>query len=114
MTPSTDISLWEATLVEKYQQRENQRQRILADAIEALKTYFHEKRVRKVYLTGSILGEGKYYSFSDLDIAVEGLEEDYFKTLVQLEDLLDRNVDLIELESCRFRQEIEERGLKIL
>jgi len=65
-------------------------------------------------LTGSILREGKYYPFSDLDIAVEGLQEDYFKTLVQLEDLLDRNVDLIELESCRFSQEIQERGLKIL
>lgn len=114
MTPMADISLWEATLAEKYRQREAQRQQILADTIEALKKYFRRKRVRKVYLTGSILQEGKYYPFSDLDIAVEGLEEDYWETVVQLEDLLDRNVDLIELELCRFKQEILERGLKIL
>ncbi len=114
MTPTADISLWEATLAEKYRQREALRQQILADTIEALKKYFRRKRVRKVYLTGSILREGKYYPFSDLDIAVEGLEEDYWETLVQLEDLLDKNVDLIELESCRFKQEILERGLKIL
>jgi predicted nucleotidyltransferase len=113
-TPSVDISLWEATLAEKYRQREGQRQQILADAINALKIYFRGKQVSKVYLTGSILRKGKYYPFSDLDIAVEGLEEDYFETLVQLEDLLGRDVDLIELESCRFSQEIQERGLKIL
>jgi predicted nucleotidyltransferase len=113
MTPTPDISLWEAALLEKYRHRELQRQRILATAIEALKKYFSRKRVRKVYLTGSILQEGKYYTFSDLDIAVEGLEEDYFVTLVELEELLDINVDLIELESCRFRREIQERGLEI-
>ncbi len=113
-TPSTDISLWEAALEEEYHQREAQRQRILGGAIEALRQYFHGRRVRKVYLTGSVLREGKFYSFSDIDVAVAGLEEDYFETLVQLEDLLDRNIDLIELESCRFKQEIQERGLKIL
>ncbi|MFZ5452008.1 MAG: nucleotidyltransferase family protein [Thermodesulfobacteriota bacterium] len=114
MASSTDISLWEASLEEKYRQRETQRQQVLAGAINTLKRYFRQKRVRKVYLTGSILREGKYYPFSDLDIAVEGLDEDYFETLVQLEDLLDRNVDLIDLESCRFKREIQERGLKIL
>jgi predicted nucleotidyltransferase len=113
-TQSTDISLWEAALEMEYRQREAQRQQVLADAIEALKQYFHRKQVRKIYLTGSILREGKFYPFSDIDIAVEGLEEDYFQTLVQLEDLLDRDIDLIELESCRFKQEIQERGLKIL
>jgi predicted nucleotidyltransferase len=114
MVPSPDISLWEATLEEKYRQREAQRQQMLAHSIEALTKFFHPKRVKKVYLTGSLLREGKYYSFSDIDIAVEGLEEDYFETLVQLEDLLDRQIDLIELESCRFKQEIQERGLRIL
>lgn len=113
MTQFPDISLWEAALMEKYRQRELQRQRILANTIEALKEYFCRKRVRKVYLAGSILQEGKYFAFSDLDIAVEGLEEDYFVTLVELEELLDRNVDLIELESCRFRWKIQEKGVKI-
>lgn len=111
--PFVDISRWEEKLAEEYRQRETARQEILAAAIAALAKYFRRKRVRRVYLIGSVLREGKYYPFSDLDIAVEGLEEDYFETLVQLEDLLDRNVDLIEMESCRFQQEIRERGLKI-
>lgn len=114
MPPSFDISLWEASLEEKYRQREAKRQQVLAGAIDSLSKYFRGKRVGQVYLTGSILREGKYYAFSDIDIVVEGLEEDYFQTLVQLEDLLDHNVDLIELESCRFKEEIQERGLKIL
>jgi predicted nucleotidyltransferase len=113
MTPRPDISLWEAALMEKYRRMELQRQESLAHAIEALKQFFRQKQVGEVYLTGSILRKGKYHSFSDIDIAVAGLEEDYFVTLVELEELLDRNVDLIELESCRFRREIQEGGLRI-
>jgi hypothetical protein len=33
-------------------------------------------------------------------VAVGGLKEEYFKTLLGLEDVLGRNVDLIEIEKC--------------
>jgi predicted nucleotidyltransferase len=114
MIHSPDISLWEANLTEKYRQREAHRGQILAEAIQALQTYFSGKRVRKVFLIGSILQLERFYTFSDVDIAVEGLEEDYFETLVELEELLDRTVDLIEMEACRFKQEIPEQGRRIL
>ncbi len=69
--------------------------------------------MEKVYLTGSLLREDGFYPFSDIDLAVEGLQEDYFKLVVALEDLMGRWVDVIELEKCRFRDRIERQGVRI-
>lgn len=108
-----DTSLWRRIMEERAAQRENERQRTLSQAVQALRQYFVNKRVRAVYLTGSILREGKFASFSDIDIAVEGLQEDYLRTLAELEGVLHRQVDLIELEKCSFREQILQRGLRI-
>jgi len=46
---------------------------------------------------------------------VEGLpEEEYLITLADLRCLLHRDVDLIEIEKCRFRRHILEKGLRVL
>jgi uncharacterized protein len=112
--PHFDTSLWEKSLDEEYCRREQERLRVLAAVKDRVAAFFPGKLVQAVFLTGSLLQEGKFYHFSDVDIAVEGLEEDYFSVLAALEDLLDRQVDLIELESCRFGQAIRERSLRIL
>ncbi len=112
--PQFDTSLWEKSLHEEYRRREQERLQVLAEVKHHLFAFFSGKQVKAVYLTGSLFREGKFYAFSDVDIAVEGLEEDYFGVLVALEDLLNRKVDLIELERCRFSQAIRDTGLKIL
>jgi predicted nucleotidyltransferase len=109
-----DTSLLEKITEEKARKREEKRIRLLSETIVKLKTFFEGKRVRHVYLTGSILRERNFYDFSDIDVAVEGLEEDYFRTLVEIEDLLDRDVDLIELERCRFKEFIKADGLRVI
>ena len=81
--------------------------------LQDLANFFKDKQVEKVYLTGSLLREDGFYPFSDIDLAVEGLQEDYFKLLVALEDLMGRWVDVIELEKCRFREQIERQGVRI-
>ncbi|WP_449245806.1 nucleotidyltransferase domain-containing protein [Desulfobacca acetoxidans] len=40
-------------------------------------SFFSEKTGKKVYLTGSLLRAEYFYPFSDIDLAVEGLQEDY-------------------------------------
>ena len=109
-----DTSLWEKALEEEYQRRENERAQALERSKFSLKQYFRNQKVKKVYLVGSVVQAGKFYPFSDIDIAVEGLKEEYLKTRSSLEALLERDVDLIELEKCRFRASIEERGVRIL
>ena len=109
-----DISLWARAVEQEYREREKERLHLLAQAIELLAEFFRAKKVGSVYLTGSLLKPGHFYPFSDVDIAVEGLHEDYFSVLVELEDLLDRTVDLIELEKCRFSDAIRKSGKRIL
>jgi predicted nucleotidyltransferase len=52
---------------------------------------------------------------SDIDIAVKGLSpEIYFQAIFELGELLPRQVEIIELENCRFADKIIETGLKII
>jgi predicted nucleotidyltransferase len=108
-----DTSLWEEALTERAKKREEHRQQLLDITKEKLYGYFRDKKVEAVYLTGSLLRAGQFYEFSDIDIAVEGLKEPYFQILRELEEILDRPVDIVELEDCRFRQSIETQGIKI-
>jgi predicted nucleotidyltransferase len=110
-----DTSTWDRVLQERHAERERLRQSTLAEAVETLRRYFCTKQVKAVYLTGSILVEGKFLSRSDIDVAVEGLpEEEYLLTLAELGYLLQRDVDVIELEKCCFRDHILQKGLRVL
>lgn len=60
-----------------------------------------------------MLNEGQFNEYSDIDIAVEGLQEDYFAVMTELEQLLNRDVDIIELENCRFAALLKKRGLLV-
>ena len=42
------------------------------------------------------------------------MEEEYFKTLTELEEMLERDVDLIELGKCRLKDSLQKRGLQII
>lgn len=112
-----DTSLWGKSLEDEHRRRERDRLRLLQRAEAMLPVFFAGKRVKAVYLTGSLLREGQFRAFSDVDVAVEGLEENYFEVLVQLEDLLDRQVDLvdlIELENCRLAESIRQHSRQVL
>lgn len=108
-----DTSLWEEALSKRAEKREEHRKQLLDITKKKLYSYFKNKKVKSVYLMGSLLRPGQFYEFSDIDIAVDGLEEPYFQILRELEEILDRPVDIVELESCRFRQSIEAQGIKI-
>lgn len=108
-----DLSLWEEKILKEKEERETKRKKLLKEIIPKLKKYFKDKKVEKVYIFGSILKENFFYDFSDVDIAVEGLKEDYFRVFLDLEDLIERNIDLVELEYCKFKEEIIKRGLRI-
>ncbi|MCX7845766.1 MAG: nucleotidyltransferase domain-containing protein [Dictyoglomaceae bacterium] len=108
-----DISIWEKEVIREKRERELKHKKLLKDVIVKLKKYFEDKKVERVYLFGSILEEGFFYDFSDIDIAVEGLQEEYFRVFSDLEDLINREIDLIELEYCKFKDEVIKKGLNI-
>jgi predicted nucleotidyltransferase len=67
---------------------------------------------REVYVFGSV-ATGKFREGSDIDLAVSGLPSaSFFGTLAQLTDLLDRPVDLVDLDDVSpFTAYLRDKGL---
>jgi predicted nucleotidyltransferase len=107
------LALWKHGLEVQRQEREQERRRLLSRVQKELGSFFRDKQVGKVFLTGSLLREDGFYPFSDIDLGVEGLQEDYFELLTALEEFMGRWVDVIEWEKCRFREQIERQGFRI-
>ncbi len=67
--------------------------------------------VKKAYIFGSIIKEGKFRENSDIDIALEGkVKEDYFLIWSELEEKLNEGVDLRILDSGVTSQIIKKEG----
>lgn len=111
MSTSYSIEIWEKINEEKQMSIETNRKKTLEKIIPFIKRYFIKKNVSKVYLIGSILQPFNFTENSDIDIAIEDLNEDYFRTMCELEEILQRNVHLIEMGNCSFAHNIKTRGL---
>lgn len=96
-------------------ERQN-RERLLEQVQQAatlVKTRFDASRV---ILFGSLAHAAWFRSDSDVDLAVEGLEGDtYWQAWRLLEELLDRPVDLIAIETAgeSLRQAIQRYGMEL-
>mgnify|MGYP001815031584 FL=1 len=67
----------------------------------------------EAYLFGSVTSTGRYKSASDVDIAVSGLDTlDYFAFIGDISELMNKQVDVVRLEECRFSQSIISKGIK--
>lgn len=109
------IHLIEKLEKEKRQKLEHTRQAFLQKCKLEINEYFSTLIVDEVYLTGSILKAGKFSNRSDIDIAVKGLPDGmYFKTIFELEQIIDRKIEIIELEKCNFAEKIRTTGLKLI
>lgn len=109
------IDLFETILAEKKQQKEAARLLMLNKTLTVLKEYFAIIPVTQLYLVGSITKEGRFRRDSDIDIAIKGLGTDlYFKVISDLEEKLNRKIEIIELEECSFEKSIKETGLRII
>jgi predicted nucleotidyltransferase len=67
---------------------------------------------REVYVFGSVAA-GRAHEGSDIDLAVAGLPpETFFATMARLADLLDRTVDLVDLDEVSpFTTYLRSKGL---
>jgi len=70
-------------------------------------------RWEAAYLFGSIAEKGKFRTTSDIDIAVQGLGKlDYYRFVGEISGILEKRVDVVLLEDCRFAESIKEKGIK--
>lgn len=66
-----------------------------------------------VYIFGSLIKRGKFSNKSDIDIAVKGLDKfDYFSFVGEISALLNRSVDVINMEDCHFAESIVSKGVR--
>jgi predicted nucleotidyltransferase len=112
---SFDISLWQQIITEQKNQQELYRQEQFTAVKKLLKEYFAKKSVEKVYLIGSLTKPDQYNKYSDIDIAIKGMNpQEYLQIFGELEELLNtENIDLIEIEKCGFAEIIETEGVVI-
>lgn len=106
------IEAWKRRRVEEEKELRLKAEETRRRAKEIASFLAKKYRVKKVILFGSVV-KGKSMIQSDIDLAVSGLmPEDYFKALVEIEDLAKQEVDLKPLEECQglFKKRIEEEG----
>jgi len=106
-------TLLDQVLCEKRGKREQERQEMLGKVLKLVEKLSERYGFRRAVLFGSILREGQFYEDSDVDIAVEALPgEHFFALAAELSRTLGREVDLVELENCRFSGKIRREGLR--
>ena len=101
---------------EKKKQRqanEEKRREMISKVFAVLEDIAPKYGIERAYLFGSISRQFQFVEDSDIDIALENLpEEYYFKLLAELSRRLGYDVDLVNLEKCRFSEYIKMRGIQ--
>lgn len=92
---------------------EKERLEVLSKTTEVLKSYFADKGIQ-VYLIGSLIQEGKFTRRSDVDIVLKGFHGDRFELWPDLEQKIDRKVEVILYEKCGFQDHVDRYGLRIV
>jgi predicted nucleotidyltransferase len=97
----------------KYHQLEQKRLNTIDAVREALNQLKERYTWDDAYIFGSVTNTGRYGSASDVDIALSGLNTlDYFAFIGDISELLNKRVDVVRLEECRFSQSIISKGIK--
>ena len=99
------------------QKKHHQREQARLTTIGAIEDALHHLAGRytwdDAYIFGSVANTGRYRSASDVDIALSGLDTlDYFAFIGDISELLNKRVDVVRLEECRFSQSIISKGIK--
>ena len=75
---------------------------------------YQDFHVKKVYLIGSLVDFNRFHQYSDIDIAVEGLDpREYFQAYLRIEKITDgESFHLIDMKdiSDDFQSKIREKG----
>ena len=110
---TTFPDLWYRNILMKQSDREKMRIADLQQVQDTLRSLENKYKWDEAYLFGSIVLEGRYRKKSDIDIALLGLKKhEYYEFIGEISDLLNRRVDVVLLEECRFAQLIKEKGKK--
>ena len=110
---ATFPDFWHKSILKKQADQEKMRIVVLRQTEEALNRLEKKYQWDEAYLFGSIILEGRFRPDSDIDIAVQGLNKnDYYEFIGEISELLNKRVDVVLLDECRFGPFIKEKGIK--
>jgi len=113
MTKPFKTTLLDQRLRQKQRENEKLRQQTLQRVLELLPQLATRYGFHRAYVFGSVTRKGRFRRYSDIDIAIEGLDDQqYFKFMADLYDRLEREVDVIQLEKHRLHEQIKETGIE--
>jgi len=106
-------TLLDRRLRQKQRENEKLRQQTLQRVLELLPQLAARHGFHRAYVFGSVAKKGRFRKNSDIDIAIEGLaDQQYFKFMADLDEQLEREVDVIQLEKHRLKKRIVESGIE--
>ncbi len=109
-----DFSVFKDALQKKQAFNEIKRKELLQKVINTLKEMAKRYGLSEAFVFGSIVKEKKFSEDSDLDVAVLGLKGELFlKFMAEISSIIGRDVDVIELERCRFAKRILKEGIRV-
>ena len=113
MKTQFSYSLWLQSARQQEKELERTRKKVLMELDEALETLTERYTWETLYVFGSLIKEGGFNPGSDIDIALEGLNKfDYYAFVGDISSLMNRTVDVINLEECPFVNSVISRGVK--
>jgi len=108
---STEIL--DRVMAQERTKREQKRLKMLEAVFDALEKLSREISFEEAYIFGSLASPYLYFENSDIDIAFLGLkDEDFFHAMAFLFRELGAEVDVLQLESCAWREKIMREGIK--
>jgi predicted nucleotidyltransferase len=112
-TPKKYPAIWLKNRMNKQSEREQRRLHTVHEVDRALKKLMKSYAWDEAYMFGSLAKTGQYRPGSDVDIALSGLNKfDYYAFVGDISEMLNKRVDVVLLEECRFRKAIMEKGIK--
>ena len=110
------LDAWRERIAEERRQAAARRERALSDARRIARFLADEYDVRSAAVFGSI-ARGDFHSASDLDLAVEGLEDRrYFEALARASEMTELPLEIKIVGDCPplLRRRIAEEGIPVL
>ena len=111
--PAFDTSIRDRAVKQRRERLEQERRRLL-DAVEKTLRESREKyHIREAYITGSLLQPHRWYTFSDVDVAVSGCSQHIFSIMGELEETTEKEVDVIDLDNHPSPDWVRKRSAKV-
>jgi predicted nucleotidyltransferase len=104
--------LLDKAIANRRQQNEQQRLIMIEQVIRWLESKAQNYGITQAYLFGSVVRPYGFGRYSDIDLALEMIDPNYFfQAMAKLSERVGRDVDLVELSKCSFGDRIRQQGL---